>query len=353
VCGYFTGRLAALNEITKVSAVVEIDAIITALTGAQEQQAALATLVAVEGSSYRRPGARLLMLSDGTRVGSISGGCLEEDILLRATQVLKSGQSEIVIYDTTNENDLVWGVGLGCRGVVQIFIEPIPQNRPPWVAMLAKNRTANRATPLAVVYGKDAGEFRGTHLSDSVPRQLSGAGIFLETVVALPLLVLFGAGDDAQPVVQLAKATGWHVTVVDSRATYATVARFPQADSVVVASAEESAERLRLDDETHIVVMTHRYAEDVKLLSILLTRPLAYLGVLGPRKRTDRILTQLDENGFVPRTETLERLCAPVGLDLGATTPETIALSILAELQCSLTGRTAIHLRDRAAPIHG
>jgi len=219
--------------------------------------------------------------------------------------------------------------------------------------VLADNRRANRDTSLAVVYREHATGFRGTHLLAALPRNLSGPGPFQETVEPLPLLVLFGAGDDAQPVVRLAKETGWRVTVVDSRAAFATPARFPQADTVVVANAEAGATGLMLDDKTHVVVMTHRFAEDVKLLAALLTRPLAYLGVLGPRKRTDRVLAQLDEGGFVPRPETLERLCAPVGLDLGATTPETIALSIVAELQCSLTGRTPIHLRDRAAPIHG
>jgi xanthine/CO dehydrogenase XdhC/CoxF family maturation factor len=195
----------------------------------------------------------------------------------------------------------------------------------------------------------------GTSLANELSR-LSGAdspGIFVETVAALPSLVVFGAGDDAQPVTRLAKATGWRVTVVDSRSAYATVARFPEADSVIVANPEECATRLPLDRQTRVVVMTHRFGEDVKLLGLLLARPLAYLGVLGPRKRTDRILTELGEQGFVPSAEARERLCAPVGLDLGATTPETIALSILAELQCSLTGRTPIHLRDRTAPIHG
>ena len=332
---------------------IEIDAIIAALAGAPEQPAALATLVAVEGSSYRRPGARLLMLGDGTRIGSISGGCLEEDILLRARRVLESGRSETAVYDTTDENDLVWGVGLGCRGVVQIFIEPIAQNRPGWISVLAENRASNRVTSLAVVYRENAGEFQGTQLPAALPSDFPGPGTFLETVAPLPLLVLFGAGDDVQPVVRLAKETGWRVTVVDSRATYATAGRFPEADSVIVANAGENAVQLKLNEQTHVVVMTHRFAEDVKLLAMLLARPLAYLGVLGARKRTDRVLAELGEQGFVPLPETLERLCAPVGLDLGATTPETIALSIVAELQCSVTRRIPIHLRDRTAPIHG
>jgi xanthine dehydrogenase accessory factor len=333
--------------------VIEIDAIIAALSGAPGQPAALATLVAVEGSSYRRPGARLLVLADDRRVGSISGGCLEEDVLLRARRVLESGRSETAVYDTTDENDLVWGVGLGCRGVVQIFIEPISMDQPHWIAVLAANRAANLATKLAVIYGENFGGLLGTHLCEELPRKLSGPGTFVETIATLPRLVIFGAGDDAQPLVRLAKETGWRVAVIDSRGNYATAMRFPDADSITVASAEESVTRLKLDDQTHVVVMTHRFAEDVKLLGALLARPLAYLGVLGARKRTDRVLAELGERGFVFSPEILDRLCAPVGLDLGATTPETIALSIVAELQCSLAGRTPIHLRDRVAPIHG
>lgn len=331
----------------------EINAILAALAEAPAETAALATLVSVEGSSYRRPGARLLLLGNARRVGSISGGCLEDDLVLRANHVLRSGQPEIVTYDTTSENDIVWGVGLGCRGVVRIFIEPVPVKRPHWISVVADNLVSRRPTRLAIFYGEALAPLRGTHLADDVPAVTEKKGVFEQVIAPPPFLVLFGAGDDAQPLVRLAREVGWRVTVVDSRAAYATVARFPEADEIRVALSEEVGGRLDIDAETYVVVMTHRFADDEKLLRKLLTRPLAYLGVLGPRQRTDRLLAQLSAEGLTVHPETLEKLCAPVGLDLGSTTPETIALSILAELQCCLTGRTPIHLRDRNAPIHG
>jgi xanthine/CO dehydrogenase XdhC/CoxF family maturation factor len=332
----------------------EISAILTALADAPHESAALATLVRVEGSSYRRPGARLLLLSSGMRIGSISGGCLEDDILLRAQQVLKSGQPDVVVYDTTNENDIVWGVGLGCQGVVRVFLEKIPVSRPRWMSVLAKNLAARRVTSLSVIHGgTDPAALQGTHLAEEVSSSPAAAIAFKEVIQPPPALFLFGAGDDARPLVRLATEVGWSVTVVDSRAAYATAARFPEADAIVVTPAEQLAGAVALDADSLAVLMTHRYAEDLKLLRGLLARKINYLGVLGPRKRTDRLLAELKTEGFVPAPEMLERLCAPVGLDLGSTTPETVALSILAEIQCRLTGRTPIHLRDRAAPIHG
>lgn len=331
----------------------EINSILIALAESAQEVGALATLVSVEGSSYRRPGARLLVLSGGRRVGSISGGCLEDDIILRANQVLRSGRPEIVTYDTTSENDIVWGVGLGCRGVVSIFIEPIAVQRPRWIFTLAGNLAARRNTRLSVAFDEAFAERRATQLAEEMPPTPGTSRVFEQLIVPPPSLILFGAGDDARPLVRLAHEVGWSVTVVDSRAAYATSARFPAADAIVIASPEELDGQLKIDEETFVVLMTHRFVEDERLLRKLLPQPLAYLGVLGPRQRTDRLLAQLCAEGLATNPDTLKKLCAPVGLDLGSTTPETIALSILAELQCCLTGRTPIHLRDRHAPIHG
>jgi xanthine/CO dehydrogenase XdhC/CoxF family maturation factor len=204
-----------------------------------------------------------------------------------------------------------------------------------------------------VAFDEAFAERRATYIEDEVPLATGIPRVFEQLIAPPPLLILFGAGDDAQPLVRIAHQVGWRVTVVDSRAAYATAARFPESDVVVVATPEELEGRLKTDGETFVVLMTHRFAEDEKLLRKLLQGPLAYLGVLGPRQRTDRLLAQLAGEGLVANPDTLKKLCAPVGLDLGSTTPETIALSILAELQCSLTGRTPIHLRDRNAPIHG
>lgn len=325
----------------------ELSRILAAL--AAGQPAALATLVQVEGSSYRRPGARLLLLPDGTRVGSISGGCLEEDIMERARRVLATGRPELAVYDTTAENDLVWGVGLGCQGVVRVWVEAVPAERPAWVDALRDNLAARRATVLRV--GFAGGAARGTALAEG--GAAAGAGDFVETVPAPPALIVCGAGDDAQPLVRLAKETGWHVTVADARPAYATAERFGAADVIVTGPPAEVSGRLGVDARTFVVVMTHRYADDREFLRAWLPRAFPYLGQLGPRARTERLLAELAADGLKPAAEPLAKLHAPVGLDFGADTPETVALAILAEMHARLAGRPPIHLRDRPGAIHG
>jgi xanthine dehydrogenase accessory factor len=324
----------------------ELSRILTALGSAAGQPAALATLVKVEGSSYRRPGARLLLLPDGTRIGSISGGCLEEDVMERARRVLTTGKSELAVYDTTAENDLVWGVGLGCQGVVRVFIEQLPAVRPAWLGVLQQNLRERRDTVMTVGYAGSA--FPGTQLGAS-----GSEGAFHEIIAAPPALIICGAGDDAQPLACLAKETGWHVTVADARAAYASTERFPEADRIIAAPLTEIAPSLRFDARTFAVVMTHRYVDDREFLRAFLPREFPYLGQLGPRTRTDRLLTELKADGLGVTPTQLTKLHAPVGLDLGGSTPETVALAILAEMQSRLTGRTPGPLRDRPGPIHG
>lgn len=321
----------------------EISRILAALDSAAGQPAALATLVKVEGSSYRRPGARLLLLPNGTRLGSISGGCLEEDVMERARRVLASGSPELAVYDTTAENDLVWGVGLGCQGVVRVLLERIPAARPTWIAALRANLHERRDTSLIVNQA-------GTRLAGDTA---VANGDFHETIPAPPALLICGAGDDARPLAQMAKNTGWHVTVVDARGAYASLERFPEADKVLAAPIPTIIAQLRLDARTFAVVMTHRYADDRDFLRALLPRDFAYLGQLGPRVRTDRILNELKADGLALTDAALAKLHAPVGLDLGGSTPETVALAIVAELETRLNGRAPGHLRDRPGPIHG
>lgn len=329
----------------------EIAAIVEALSRRRDGPAVLATLVAVEGSSYRRPGARLLLLADGSHVGSISGGCLEEDIKEHARRVLADGCPKMVEYDTTRENDLVWGVGLGCQGVVRVFLERIPIPAPSWVGELRSNLARRRATALVVDQGGAAPG--GTQLAAEAPLAPEGGGRFCETIAPPPALAIFGAGDDARPLAVFAQTLGWHVSVADARATYATTERFPGAEVVAVAPAAELPARLALDEGSFAVVMTHRYADDLALLRELLPRPLAYLGLLGPRKRTARLLAELQAEGLVLDAAMLAKLHAPVGLDLGGGTPETVALAIVAEVQARLAGRAGGFLRERTGPIHG
>ena len=329
----------------------EIAAILKALELHRGEPAVLGTLVSVEGSSYRRPGARLLCLADGTHCGSISGGCLEEDLKEQARQVLASGAARTVTYDTTTENDLVWGVGLGCQGIVRILLERLPAERPTWVETLRANLAQRRPTPLIVHHGGPTPG--GTQLAEGASATYPANEVFLETIAPAPALVVFGAGDDAQSLVGIAKTLGWHLTVADTRAAYVTAVRFPQADRLLVAPAGELAARTGLAAGDYAVILTHRYSDDLELLRTLLPRPLAYLGLLGPRKRTERLLAQLRTEGLSLGAGMLEKLHAPVGLDLGSRTPESVALAIIAEVQARRSGRPAGFLRDRPGPIHG
>lgn len=328
----------------------ELQAIVRALmiNGAES---VLATLVTVEGSSYRRPGARLVVMSDGTRIGSISGGCLEEDVIARADRVRRTGSAEVVVYDTTSENDLVWGVGLGCHGIVRVLLEKLPP-KPSWATALADNFRSRRHTPLAVQHrGDDPAKF-GTRPA-SGHESAEDPNLFLDIVQPPTSLIIFGAGDDAQPLVRFGKELGWHVTVADPRSAFATAERFPAADALIAAPADQLVSRLAPGPDVLAVVMTHHYVHDVPLLRDLLSRPLAYLGLLGPKKRAEKILSDLAAQGLVITSDVRRRLHAPVGLDLGADSPEQVALAILAEMQATLGGRDARPLRDRTVPIHG
>ena len=328
----------------------ELETIVRALLAPDAGSSVLATLVTVEGSSYRRPGARLLLQDNGARTGSISGGCLEEDVLARAREVAKTGRAHAVVYDTTSENDLVWGVGLGCHGVVRVLIEKLPP-RPVWAVALAENFAAGRNTMLAVAHGHDDPAQLGTQLGSPATDD-AAAKIFFETIPPPTVLAIFGAGDDAQPLARLAHELGWHVTIADPRGAFATSARFPMADRVIAAPAAELVARVAPSPEALAVVMTHHYVHDVPLLRALLPRPLAYLGLLGPRKRAERILADIEREDFSSSETLRERLHAPMGLDIGDTTPEQVALSGGAEIQTVLAGRDARPLRERTRPIH-
>ncbi|MCX6952747.1 MAG: XdhC family protein [Verrucomicrobia bacterium] len=335
----------------------EFPAIVRALLAPGVGESVLATLATVEGSSYRRPGARLLLTAGGLRVGSISGGCLEEDVLVRARRVLATGIAETVVYDTTTENDLVWGVGLGCHGVVRVVLEKL-EPRPAWVVALAENFTARRTTRLAITHRADNPTLLGTALvsDDTSLSPVAGTAadaVFLETVAPPTALVIFGAGDDAQPLARLAHELGWHVTIADPRAAFATAERFPTAAALVVGPAPQLVARAEPGPDALAVVMTHHYVHDLPLLRSLLPRPLAYLGLLGPKKRAERILADLAAEGLALTPELRSRLHAPVGLDLGADSPEQVAVAILAEMLAVLAGRNARPLRERTRPIHG
>lgn len=350
---------------------------------------ALATVVGIEGSAYRLPGARMLIADGKWIAGSISGGCLEDDVVLRAGEAIKKDAALVATYDTTSDDDIVFGVGLGCKGVTTILIEPIrPAGQGLDFVAFGKACLKGRATGVAATVVQVRGQVNAktgcrmlshagagaTDIEDSelkaklttIIGQLAAPGtslitlalehgsaeVFVERIEPPTPLVVFGAGHDAMPVVRLAKELGWHVTVVDHRPAYATSARFPLADQVVVAAPEDLLARVRLTGDTLALVMTHNYLRDLKLLEILLPSPVRYLGQLGPRKRTDQLLADLRQRGIHPAPDQLSRLYAPVGLDIGSEGPAEVALSILAEMQACISRHRGGFIRECKSPIH-
>jgi xanthine/CO dehydrogenase XdhC/CoxF family maturation factor len=369
----------------------EIEAIIRTFQDLPEgERAALATVVKVEGSAYRRPGARMLITSGGITVGTISGGCLESDVRERAHRILQGGDAVVVRYDSTSDADGLFGLGLGCNGIVHVLIEPVLVGDPHGpIAFLAGARQSGHEAVMATVIASDiqgvrAGmrlwSDRDEHVNGNIELaevvQLLNAEMraavgtrraavrsldlpegrveaLIEVVAPPTRLVLFGAGHDAQPLAQFARQLGWHVTVADHRPAFATTDRFPTVQQVVCASPDEMVFRAAVNGATVAIIMTHHLEHDRLLLRSLLPLPLRYLGILGPRARTERLLNEIEAEGLVLDPCWLERLHSPAGLDLGAETPEEIALSILAEMQATLTGRSGGRLKDHNGPIHG
>jgi xanthine dehydrogenase accessory factor len=368
----------------------EILEIIQARTALPHLPFALATVVRVEGSSYRRPGARMLIGAHGRVAGSVSGGCLERDVVSKGLAVILNREAQLVAYDTTDQDDMAFGTALGCEGRIEIAIEPLLPGLP-WTLGQTVPFILDRREPLALatVYrGKVDGRSLAGHAFTLGPdgakpeapfgpelaspieadmKAVLAAGktqsksytavagtldVLIERLAPPVPLLIFGGGHDAPPLVRLAKELGYQVTVVDRRPDFADPASFPGADRVVCAKPRQVADRFPIDPGAAAVIMNHHYETDRDFLGILLSRKLAYLGIMGPRKRTDRIIAELEQAGAAFPPENRARLHAPIGLDLGSENPEQIALSILAEIQATLAGRTAVQLRSRSAPIH-
>jgi xanthine dehydrogenase accessory factor len=367
----------------------ELQTILNAFKQSQRlgQRSAIATVIKTSGSVYRRPGARMLLTESGEMIGAISGGCLESDVFEQAKPVLLQESTPIVVqYDTTAQDDVVWGLGMGCNGTVQVLIESLndtsamrqlsfiadcfQQNQSGAIAtvfqVIGKTQTRIAARLCLKTDGTVINEITDQRLANQILRDANQqlakgkslvksyslddglAEVFIEIVQPPVQLLVFGAGYDAIPVVQFAKQLGWQVTVIDPRSTYATPDRFPQADTLIVCQPNRLQDHLTLNSQMVAVVMTHHYLHDRTLLQTLLPASLRYLGVLGPKRRTQQLLADLQAEGC----KTNQRLHSPIGLDIGAETPEEIALAIVAEIQAVLSRRSGQFLHDRPGAIH-
>jgi xanthine dehydrogenase accessory factor len=349
----------------------------------------LATVVRTEGSTYRRIGARLVVLPDGVRTGTVSAGCVEQEILACVADVRAAGSPAVMTYDTRSPDDLVWGFGLGCGGMVDVMLEPLtPEQATAKAARLAFIASARQRTVLATVVrapaslsiraGDQAVLMDTTSSLDGLDcalradfqRAARGAwrrgrsavvqhtwegesiDVVYEVIAPRVRLAVCGAGIDAVPVVAAAKQLGWHVTLIDDRPAMADAHRWPDADRIIVPRPTAIAESVAEADSEAAIIMSHNFERDVDFLQGWLDTTAGYIGVMGPHHRLHAMLAALSARDVRVDALARERIRGPVGLDLGAETPEEIALAIVAEVQAVHAGRTAGFLALRAGSIH-
>jgi xanthine dehydrogenase accessory factor len=338
------------------------------------RSAALATAVRIEGSAYRRPGAKFLIDDEGGSFGGVSGGCLEADVRRVATDVIATGLPRLLHYETGSDDRTIWGLGLGCNGSVDIFLQRatsppadaaldavhglLQQGAGPFaVATSVKGPDPGRAMVIdtgGVLYGSidsrdldhDIVLAATTELRNGRSRlvDVAGQAVFIDVVAAPAPLLVCGAGDDAQPLVTQAADVGFAVTVVDHRPAFLAAGRFPAAARVVLLRPTDDLAPLGIGPQTFAVVKTHSFAEDREWVRGLLQAGAGYIGLLGPRARREEIVTQIGVGG--------PQVFGPAGLDVGADGPEQISVSIVAEMLACRAGRDGRHLREKMETIH-
>jgi xanthine dehydrogenase accessory factor len=344
----------------------------------------LATVVQTKGSTYRQAGARMLIADQGEIAGMVSGGCLEQDILCHVQQQILPYQPFVITYDTTTEEDLLWGFGLGCDGVVTVLVEHLANRSNNPLTFITDCFERQQSGILATVFqvegslsvpigarfmlhsdGEIESNIKNVELSAQIATDaqialqqqtamhrryclpLGQAEVSIEVIQPPPHLTIFGAGRDVLPLAQFAKALGWRLMIVDCRSRTTTHDRFPMADCIILTRREAIDRQITINANTIAVVMTHNYLDDLEILRSLLTVPTRYIGLLGARQRTAKLLQHLK---IVP--EHFQRLHAPIGLDIGAETPEEIAIAIIAEIQAVITDRPASSLKQHQSAIH-
>lgn len=345
-----------------------------------QRKAALATVVGVRGSSYRSPGARMLIMDDGRWTGSISGGCLEGDALRKARQVMTDLKPVTVTYDTREESNQNLGIGLGCNGVIDVLIEPVVSNDPDnliekFVGLIDSDEPYVMATVFSgaeigkrILISKDQTLYQNVNSNftevlhpdlksifetkRSEIRRVDDQEFFLELFQPVIRVILFGGGFDARPVSQLAKSIGWNVEVTDECVAHIAPVFFPDADKLSLCQRQFIDRDFKITPYTACVLISHNYEYDRDVLRKLLSTSTPYIGILGPRKRFDKMQEELLSEGLILSERDLRRIHSPAGLDIGAEAADEIAISIIAEIQSKFTHRQGGFLKNRNAPIH-
>lgn len=347
-------------------------------------KAALVTVVRIEGSSYRRAGARMLVLDDGTYIGGVSGGCLEGDALMRAQKAMVQDKPSLYTYDTTNDDGREIGAGLGCNGIIDILFTPLhPDDFQNPIHLLSSVSSSRQVSVLlTIMRNEDSNNFSATTLlykndeqflenfpvkniagfvvsdiKNALMKQASQSNIynlgdevitvFTEVIPPAMQLVIYGGNYDIYPLIRIAKELGWYVIVV-TNINKAGKNLFAIADKILHHKSEEQPV---VDKHTAVVLMAHDYKTDFKNFEKILLTKAFYIGLLGPRNRSDKMFETLPVN--INSEENQHRIFAPAGLDTGASNPEEIALSILAEIISCYSGRQGNSLRERQGTIYG
>jgi xanthine/CO dehydrogenase XdhC/CoxF family maturation factor len=355
--------------------------------------AALATIVRTAGSTYRKSGARLAVAADGRTFGEISAGCLEADVAAAAAEARADGAPRLLHYDNGAPGEILWGLGLGCNGTIDVLVEPMEagdQTASFYQRVAEELRGGDVTAVLATVSQAPEGDgpALGAHLfvgeTGTVFGSLAGgepsrqieadAGalfaqpkttnrryetaafgavqVSLETVPPPTPLVVVGADPDSIPIVRLAAAAGFRVVVLDHRPTHATADRFPEAETVICCRAGDLAQAVSLDGRTFVIVKTHNYLADQEALAVVLPSAVRYVGQMGPTSRAEKLLADLEKEDVVPTREQIARFHAPVGLDLAPESADEIAVSIVGELLAVRSGRQGGFLRAMQERIH-
>lgn len=348
----------------------------------------VATVVNTIGSSYRRPGARLLLEKDGFLTGVLSGGCLEADLIERAKRVRANGRSELITYDTSSPHEIVDGLGIGCNGKVQVLLEPwsvgaesltfagdvLETDRCCVIAtifhvrgfpdvvwgsrVLVDDRSitdrsvAHEGLRREITAKARALLASGSTTVESLQLGVEVADVLFEVIAPRRSLVILGAGPGSASLARLAKELGWRVTLADHREKASYAHDFACADRRISGDYASIRTSLELSNSTAVVVMSHSFAADLEYLKIAIPSPVRYIGVLGSRGRALELLKALSGEGLSASVHHDDRFYNPIGLDIGADGPEEIALAILCEIRAVWAGRSGGFLRDRKGPIH-
>ena len=356
---------------------------------ARGEKMALATVVAARGSTYRRPGARLLVAESGELIGNISGGCLDNDIRREAKEVMAGKGARLIDFDLTADDEALWGWGLGCNVALEVFVEP-PDHAAEVIGSLKLALDQRRSIGLVTVLtsnvaavgpgarllvhpdGNTEGGL-GDPAVDAAAKESALVALkerkagrrtlsvgeageveaFVEALDPPIRLLIAGAGEDVIPLVRLAAAIGWEVVIADDRENLLNHERFPEASTFVhLPKAIELVESAGVDKLTAAIVMSHNYLRDQDYLKALLGQPVFYIGMLGPKTRLRRLLPDLAKEGVHPSEEDEPKIHGPAGLDIGAEGPEEIAWAVIAEIMAVRSGRNAGFLKDRKGPTH-